>query len=394
MTTPDQGQPAARASRRSTTPVRSAGLLPIPIYLHVPFCKSRCRYCDFYSTTRLDQLDAYTDALIRAIAAAPLDNRTAETIYFGGGTPSLLGVRLLDILSALRQRLPILPGAEITLEANPGTVDFATLSALRQGGFNRISFGLQSNRDSTLRQLGRAHNASQGVQAVELARQAGFDNISVDLMLGLPGQDSAAVQELCQMAIDLHAPHLSAYLLQVEPGTPFWEEGIAALCPDPDQSADLYLAACDCLKAAGYRHYEISNFALPGYESRHNSAYWRLTDYLGIGPGAHSLLGTKRFYFPSDLDGFLAAPTVWDTLVPDGDGGGWEEYVMLSLRLREGLSLEHLSRCYGLDSRQLQARAKPLVAEGLAEVMGDRLFLTDRGFLVSNSVINFLTNGL
>lgn len=369
---------------------------PISLYLHIPFCAQRCGYCNFFSTTRLDLGEEYIAALCRAIDTAPLDGREAVTVYFGGGTPSLLGVRLLTVLEAVRRRLPIAPNGEITLEANPATIDLDTLRALREGGFNRISFGLQADDDDSLRSLGRLHSAVQGREAVALARQAGFENISVDLMLATPGQDIPRAIALCKAAVELEVPHISAYLLKVEADTPFGQNHMERLCADSDGAADIYLAACTLLENSGYHHYEISNFARPGFESRHNTVYWQLGDYLGIGPSAHSLMDGRRFYCKSDLESFITSPDVWADRVEDGEGGGVEEYIMLSLRLAEGMSYNLLRDRYNVDIFALECRALLPIRHGLAVTRqgGSYLALTRQGFLVSNSIIGYLLEGL
>lgn len=366
---------------------------PVAIYLHLPFCQSRCSYCNFYSTTRADLMDSYTDALCNAIAAAPLQEREAASLYFGGGTPSLLGSRLVRISEAVKNRLPLVRDAEITLEANPGTVTGALLLELREAGFNRISFGLQDNRNPALRQLGRTHTAEQGREAVSLARAAGFDNISVDIMLATPGQTVMNAAQLCRAAAELEVEHISAYLLKIEPDTPFGRTGIAADCPDADTSADIYLSACRTLRGMGYCHYEISNFCKPGRESRHNLAYWRLEDYLGIGPSAYSLMDGRRFHFAPSLEQFLVQRQPWNEVVYDEPGGGAQEYLMLSLRLAEGLDTAMLRERYGLDTTRLLNRAAELERRQLANLQGSRVTLTERGFLVSNSVICYLADG-
>lgn len=363
---------------------------PTAIYIHIPFCTSRCGYCNFYSTTCVGQIDSYAAALCRAIETAPLDDREAVTLYLGGGTPSLMGTRLLDVLGAVRRRLPLAADAELTLEANPNTVDLPTLAALREGGYNRISFGLQAGDNGSLATLGRRHTVEQGADAVGLARRAGFENISVDLMLATPHQTVTQAQELCRYAVSLGVEHLSAYLLKIEQGTAFASSGMAQHCPDADASADIYLAACDELAAAGYRHYEVSNWARAGFESRHNSVYWQLGDYLGIGPSAFSLMNGKRFHFAPDLAGFVESPNPWSSVIYDEEGGGVDEYLLLSLRLAEGLDLSVLGSRYGIDASPIVSRAARLVTEGLLVAEKGSLRLTNRGFLVSNSVINYL----
>lgn len=364
-------------------------LAPVSLYLHIPFCVRRCPYCNFYSTTNLELRRDFTAAMVRAIEKAPLEGRIARTVYFGGGTPSLLGESLITVLEAVRRRLPVEETAEITLEANPGTVEPGLLLQLRQAGFNRISFGLQAGDEEGLKRLGRIHTADQGRQAVELARQAGFENISVDIMLATPGQDIPTARRLAEQAADLGVPHISAYLLKVEPDTPFGRQGIQALCPDEDQTADIYLEVCRTLEEGGFGHYEISNFARPGFESRHNRAYWLLEDYLGIGPAAYSCMNGERFHFPPDLKAFVERENPWSLRQEDGPGGDGEELLMLSLRLGEGLNLSRWAKA-GFSPEELRKKAAPMVRAGLCGMDEHRLWLTDEGFLLSNSIITAL----
>lgn len=365
---------------------------PVGLYFHIPFCKSRCPYCDFYSTTALGRRGEYAAALARSVGTAPAGDGTAPfaaTVYFGGGTPYLLGERLLEVLEAADRRFPLAPGCEVTLEANPGDLELNTLRALRQGGFNRLSLGLQAGEAEGLRALGRRHTPEQSARGVALAREAGFGNLSVDIMLATPGQDPEKAIALAEYAAGLGPEHISAYLLKIEPGTPFHREGVAERCPGPDRAADLYLAVCRRLGELGYRHYEISNFAKPGYESRHNLAYWQLGEYLGFGPSAASCMEGRRFRLPGDLDRFLAAEDPWALSIDEGPAGGLLEYVMLSLRLVEGLELSRLAE-YGGDAAALLRRAAPLEKAGYLAVREGRLALTDRGFLLSNSIIGAL----
>ena len=359
---------------------------PVSLYLHIPFCRSRCHYCGFVSCTALGQRDAYCAALRRALMAAPLQNCIVATVYFGGGTPSLLGEELNGLLACVRASVPIAPEAEITLEANPGTVTLPMLRHWRENGFNRISFGLQDQEDAILRLLGRSHTAAEGEAAVKMAQEAGFENISVDFMLATPGQTPQKAQALAEYGIRLGVPHLSSYLLKIEPGTTFAREKMGARCPDEDTAADCYLAFYETLEAAGYRHYEISNAALPGYESRHNSAYWQQRDYLGIGAGAASCMEGRRFRFPDSIEGFITAPDVWQTVIPEGAAGSWEETLMLSLRLATGLC-RPAAEAHGASWAQLLRRAAPLQKAGLLLADEQHIALTDRGFLLSNSII-------
>lgn len=365
---------------------------PLSLYLHIPFCRSRCAYCGFTSCTELALREPYTAALCRALEQAPLEGYEAATVYFGGGTPSLLGEGLLRVLEEIRRRLPVSPEAEITLEANPGTVTPALLEALREGGFNRISFGLQDCDDRVLKMLGRCHTADEGEAAVHMAREAGFRNISVDFMLATPGQTPEKAAELARYGLSLGVPHLSSYLLKVEPGTPFARDHAERLCPDEDTAADCYLAYYSVLEQAGFCHYEISNAARAGYESRHNCAYWQLSEYLGIGASAASFFGGERFRFGDSIRGFIGCERPWEATLPEGPGGGWEEALMLALRLSSGLTPALTGR-FGQSYAALRQKAAPLAAAGLLKADASSIALTDRGFLLSNSIILALLEG-
>lgn len=370
------------------------------IYIHIPFCPSRCDYCDFYTLTGCGQLFApYARGVIAALDGAPLPpGSLVDSIYFGGGTPTMLGAgRLVEILTALHRQYAVAPDAEVTLEANPVALTPAMLSALRQGGFNRISFGVQSADAGQLRDLGRTHTTAGAAQAVALARQAGFANISLDIMLGLPHQTVAEVLNTVAFCAGLDVQHISAYMLRLEEGTPFaaryTEEDI-----DEDTQREIYLAAAAELERLGYRQYEISNFARPGYASRHNLKYWRCQPYLGVGPAAASFLNGRRFVFPRDIDAFLAAKDPWQLPVDEGPGGDWEETVMMALRLTDGLSRPALDRQF--PGQQADTAALWQRADGLARrsphlllVDGAAVRLTREGFLLSNSIISHLLWG-
>ncbi len=360
-------------------------------YLHVPFCARKCPYCDFYSRPAGPALmDGYTD---RAIAAmAPWAGLSVDTVYFGGGTPSLLGAeRLGRLLGAIKERFSLSPGAEVTLEANPAGIEEDFFPQLRRAGFNRLSLGLQSSDPAELRFLGRAHSPQDAARAVGLAQKAGFSNISLDLMLGLPGGTKEKLGRSIAFAAGLSAAHISAYILKVEPGTPFSEQGVSL--PDDDETAGQYLFAVEELARRGFPQYEISNFARPGFESRHNLVYWQGKEYLGIGPGAHSFLGGRRFYFPRDLEGFLQGAAPLD----DGPGGSIEEFAMLNLRLARGLLLSDCEGKFGpagaaaFSRIQQNARACP---PHLLRQEPERLSFTPEGFLVSNALLVKVLEGL
>ncbi len=359
------------------------------VYIHVPFCDGKCPYCDFYSLRGDDALlERYTARLCQRILAWEGEDVSAETVYFGGGTPNLLGApRLARVLQAVARRFAPGAAAEVTLEANPTHVDRAFFQQARQAGFNRLSLGLQSANEEELRLLGRAHSPADAARAVEDARAAGFENISLDLMLALPGSTAQTLGQSIEFAAGLGVEHLSAYLLKVEEGTPFAVRKVQPL--EEDAAAGQYLFLVEELAKRGYEQYEISNFARPGRESRHNLIYWHDEEYLGFGPAAHSFFRGRRFYWPRDLEGFLQG----NPPVEDGAGGDFEEFAMLGLRLTEGLTrarcVERFGEAGGAQLDRLMERAKRLPRE-LVRLEPDRLALTPRGFLVSNGVLGEL----
>ena len=360
-------------------------VLSFGVYFHIPYCFSRCRYCDFYAAGAARAVpDAYVDALLRALAgfAAALPG-PPDTVYLGGGTPSLLTpAQAARLISAAAPR----PGAEVTLEANPETVTLERLQGYRAAGVNRLSIGVQSVRDSQLRALGRPHTARQAAAAFKMARQAGFDNVSGDIMLALPRYSREEFDETLALIQEGGAAHISAYLLKIEPGSAFGRQPPAGL-PDADQAAGFYLYAVERLAAAGYRQYEISSFARPGREGRHNRIYWDCGDYLGLGPAAHSCLGGKRFYYPADTAAFVAGTA---RPVPDG-GCGAEDYLILQLRLSSGLDLAEYRRRGGPD---FTPRPRAVLAHcqqaGDRTLTPQRLTLTPLGMIVQNAILEEL----
>lgn len=363
------------------------------IYIHVPFCESKCGYCDFYSAPAQEgQREAYTDAVIRFLKALPFSADTADTVYFGGGTPTLLdSEQLIRILDAVNDRYPLTKDAEITLEANPARDLKQPLTKLHKAGFNRLSMGAQSFDDSCLSTLGRRHNSEQIPLAVLDARQAGFENISLDLMLGIPNQNLDSLDRAIDGCVALDIPHLSAYLLKIEPGTPFDCPSIRKQCADDEVQSDFYLHLINRLTEAGYQQYEISNFAKNGLVSRHNVKYWRCEEYLGIGPAAHSYFDGKRFFLPRDLNSFLTGCDFPERLfVADGTGGDFEEKLMLGLRLAHGINLPALCRDYGRQIDPLMVKLNPLIDHRLVNWDGTTLSLTPNGMLLSNQIIGSL----
>ncbi len=365
---------------------------PLGLYLHIPFCKSKCAYCDFYSLPHSEEkMDAYTAALIRHLeeVAPRCAAHTADTVYFGGGTPSYLGEkRLTKLLKTVKKRYHVAAGAEITLEANPDSAgDWKTLRALRRAGFNRVSLGVQAADDALLRRIGRVHTWDQVLSSVAAARMAGFDNLSLDLIYGLPGQTLAAWQDTLRAAAALETQHISCYGLKVEPGTPLWQQRESADIPDDDAQADMYLWTVDYLEKQGYGQYEISNFARPGYESRHNLKYWTLGEYAGFGPGAHSDMGGVRFAYERDLDGYIAGElrlSEMEEIAPlDRD----LEYIMLSLRTVQGIDSAYFQRQFRQKFQPMETLLVQYEAHGLAARTEAGWRLTPRGFFVSNAII-------
>jgi len=369
------------------------------IYIHIPFCRSKCDYCDFYSLSgREADMDKYQKALLAHIreTSPHAKGMEVDTIYFGGGTPSYYGApRLRALLTALRKQFRVRKDAEITVEANPDSVDFRSLKRLRRAGFNRISLGVQSTCDAHLHNLNRPHNFLQARNAVDAARKAGFDNLSVDLIYGLPGQDMADWQNTLDQTLALNPNHLSCYGLKVEDGTPLSlrvADGLSL--PDDDLQADMYLYTVDRLTQAGYQQYEISNFAQPGMESRHNLRYWLTRPYIGFGPGAHSDFGGRRYSFIRDLDGYisgvLGGKTVIDSsdLIPNRERGG--EYLMLRLRTTRGIEEWEYRRTYFMNFAPLEELFRSYERLGFAMQEEGRWRLTAKGFLLSNQLIGML----
>lgn len=353
------------------------------IYLHIPYCHARCRYCDFLSTPGAHGVpQPYVDALLRELSRWK-DRPPADTVYFGGGTPSLLRpAQAAALIAACNPR----HGAEITLEANPETVTPESLAGFRAAGVTRLSFGVQSARDAQLRTLGRLHTAAQAARALAWAKDAGFRDLCGDIMLALPGYSNAEFDETLALLQEGGCNHISAYLLKIEPGTAFYRNPPANL-PDADAAADFYLYAVGRLQAAGYEQYEISNFARPGHRGRHNLLYWNCREYGGIGPGAHSCLGGVRRYWPGDLAGFIAG-----TLQEETEGVcNAEDFLLMQLRLTSGLSLiEYQARGGALFTKEQDAFLRRCAAAGYAVYDGQTLRLTPAGLVVQNAILEEL----
>jgi oxygen-independent coproporphyrinogen-3 oxidase len=410
----------------------------LSLYVHIPFCAAKCGYCDFNSYAGQESLiPAYAHALLReaemwSAACPPAGGGStagggwrAETLFFGGGTPSLMPpAEVKRILEGLRRRLALTPDAEVTLEANPGTVDKPYLSRLREMGVNRLSLGVQCFRDDELAFLGRIHSAEEARSAYRAARSAGFDNVSLDLIFGLPGQTADRWLESLEEAIGLGPEHLSLYALTVEEGTPLAHDVARGRtpAPDPDVQADLYLCAAERLAPAGYEQYEISNWARPGWRCRHNLTYWRNGFWLGLGAGAHSHLpanwepgtgsqepgiGDRCYRFAAEVSPRRYIKLVnetWEQWSQEGTltmdemrqvtfreeadpSRELSDTLVLGLRLSEGVSLRELRRRFGQAALESHTAAfEEAVSLGLLERLDGRLRLTARGRLLANEV--------
>ena len=379
---------------------RQTNKTPLGIYVHVPFCRSKCQYCDFYSLTTKDDnlLDGYLDAVCDHIKeAGPLaPNYKVDSIYFGGGTPSFFGADgLAIILTAIRRCFDVTADAEITFEANPDSVSDKLLHRLRAEGFNRVSLGIQCDNDEILKRIGRPHTYAQAVSAFQRIRKAGFRNISVDLIYGLPGQTLQSWQDTLDHVLQLNPEHISCYGLKLEEGTPLYEYREYANLPDDDLQADMYLAAVETLRGRGFKQYEISNFCRKGLQSRHNLKYWTGGEYLGFGPSASSDFAGKRFTLVRDLHtyilGIREGGEVMEDVqeIPLRERAG--EYLMLRLRTSLGINREEYERMFLLPFDPLeQVLRKHENYYHTAQDGDGRWFLTAKGFLTSNDIISDL----
>ena len=362
------------------------------IYIHVPFCKSKCPYCDFYSmrcddATKENYVDAVIDEIktLRRCKEFVKAHFSADTLYLGGGTPSVLtGEQIARIVSTAKECFSIPDTGEITVECNPGSDIKELIPHFKECGVNRISLGMQSAVDEERKALGRGADRNRIRQVIELLKGNGITNISLDIMLGIPHQTAESLTDTLDFIAECDVPHVSAYMLKIEEGTFFDKHKERYTFPDEDEVCDLYTQCVDYLTSKGFCHYEISNLARTGYESRHNTKYWRLDGYLGIGSSAHSFIGGKRFYFENSLEDFInGAPPLFDTM-----GGDRDEYIMLRLRLKDGLSIDELVTKYGDASADDIIKKAPLLKEqGLVNYDNNSISLTEKGFLLSNSVI-------
>lgn len=337
------------------------------LYFHIPFCKSKCPYCDFYSI-RYDE--ALAEQYVQQICNTMKQYQGSfDTVYFGGGTPSILPPELIGkILDCARAQFEISDDAEITVECNPSKDLSEDFKKYASYGVNRISVGMQSAVDSERFALGRVAGKNEVERTINYARQSGIENISLDLMLGTPKQTIESLDYSFDFIKSVGVPHVSAYMLKIEEGTKFFQMRDRLVLPDDDTVGEMYLKTVDTLASFGIKQYEISNFAVPGFESRHNTKYWTLTPYLGIGKSAHSFWGGKRFFY--DIE--------WNK-IDDGTGGDKEEQIMLGLRLAKGIDKSLVDRDFA-----------EFVKMGYVADLGERIALTPKGMLVSNTIINYI----
>lgn len=372
---------------------------PLGIYIHVPFCRSKCQYCDFYSLACQDR--HLTHEYIKAVCAhiketGPLaPGYRVDTVYFGGGTPSFLSPDgLAAILTAVRQSFDVSPRAEITFEANPDSIKPRLLRRLRSEGFNRVSLGIQSDDDAMLERLGRPHTYDDAVHAVKRIRRAGYKNLSVDLMYGLPQQTLTQWQDTLTHVLQLAPDHISCYGLKVEEGTPLYAVKNTCGLPDDDLQADMYLAAVEILKSRGFRHYEISNFAKKDKASQHNLKYWTGGEYLGFGPDASSDFAGKRFVMVRDLrqyiDGIMTGGKVIADMqeIPPRERAG--EYLMTRMRTAIGINREEYEKQYLLPFDPLEDILMACKQRGHTILSDGRWRFSPEGMLLSNSILSDL----
>jgi len=377
-------------------------MIPLGVYIHIPFCVRKCYYCDFCSSAHSEEVKLrYVDALKKEISSPTarkyFSNHRIESIFFGGGTPTCIPSEcLVDLLETVDRYYSVSDDTEITTECNPGTVMYEDLLTLRHGGFNRLSIGLQSVNDRELKSLGRIHSFNDFDKTFNNARMAGFSNISLDLMYGIPLQNETSFDKTLERVMDYSPEHVSAYALKIEPGTQFFKNREKLILPDEDSEYNMYMSAVSTLKDAGYRHYEISNYARCGYESRHNLKYWNCDDYVGFGVSAHSCIGTKRYFVTSSIKEYLECI--------DRNDSGYvfleeelslsdfaEEYVMMRMRLADGLSTVDYKNRFGIGFEEKYSdRIMPYIKSGHIIYSRDngKLRFSDESMYVSNYILS------
>ena len=369
------------------------------IYIHIPFCASKCSYCDFYSLAGCEHLmPDYHRALIAHLAesARGIRNYEVDSVYFGGGTPSYYGAEhLMEIFDVLKRNGNVRLDAEVTVECNPDSMTYKDLKLLRSEGVTRLSVGVQATNNDLLKLIGRRHSFQQAELAFSAARKAGFDNISLDLIYGLPSQTKSDWAESLARIVEMHPEHISCYGLKLEEGTPMYREyKDSPVLPSEDEQADMYSYAAEMLERYGYKQYEISNFCAPGFESLHNLKYWNLDDYMGFGPGAHSCVGNLRYSFVKDLKRYISGVekkvSIIDEYQQVDPMERSVEYLMLAMRTNRGISEEDYRVRTQSDWKPILHALLAFQEKGWAEKTGDRWHFTVPGFLISNTLIGIL----
>ena len=371
----------------------------VGIYVHIPFCESKCAYCNFYSIAGGDELMPELQASILGHIkeyAPQLDGYVADTVYFGGGTPSFYGAgRLISIFNTLKKYGHVSLDAEVTVEINPGSVAKEDLLKLRRAGFNRLSIGVQSANDTMLKRLGRQHKFADAEATVRDARRAGFTNIGVDIIFGLPSQDKDDWAETVTKIAALKPEHISCYGLKIEEGTMLHILKDSPFLPDDDEQADMYLFAVEMLARFGYRQYEVSNFAKKGFESRHNMKYWLGEEYIGFGPSAHSYVGESRYSFVDDIEKYIERVKSKERTLVDhseemSDFEKAGEYLTFRLRTTHGISEEEYYNIYRLKMDFVLELLREYEEHGWTVFKDGRWRFTPKGFLISNTLIGEL----
>ena len=369
------------------------------IYIHIPFCASKCSYCDFYSLAGCEHLmPDYHRALIAHLAesARGIRNYEVDSVYFGGGTPSYYGAEhLMEIFDVLKRNGNVRLDAEVTVECNPDSMTYKDLKLLRSEGVTRLSVGVQATNNDLLKLIGRRHSFQQAELAFSAARKAGFDNISLDLIYGLPSQTKSDWAESLARIVEMHPEHISCYGLKLEEGTPMYREyKDSPVLPSEDEQADMYSYAAEMLERYGSKQYEISNFCAPGFESLHNLKYWNLDDYMGFGPGAHSCVGNLRYSFVKDLKRYISGVekkvSIIDEYQQVDPMERSVEYLMLAMRTNRGISEEDYRVRTQSDWKPILHALLAFQEKGWAEKTGDRWHFTVPGFLISNTLIGIL----
>lgn len=357
----------------------------IGLYIHIPFCKRKCPYCDFFSIKMNDEeMNRYVDKVIERFDKYCNNDIVLDTVYFGGGTPSTLGTeRIAKILNVINDKFTVDKNAEITMEMNPTSKELIDFTVLKECGLNRLSIGMQSAVESEMKLLGRTHSQEDVINTVNQAKKSGIDNISLDLIIGVPTQTKESLKYSMDFCKSLGVKHISAYILKIEEGTKFYTIKDSLNMPSDDEQAEMYMYVSEYLESIGYNQYEISNYSLEGFESKHNTKYWRCEEYIGIGPSAHSFYNGERFYYNRSFEEFYNDKTNFDCI-----GGTEEEFIMLNLRLKRGLIFKEYEEKYNKKfPEEIIKKAKILEKAGLLTVDKEKVSLNRKGYLVSNAII-------